>query len=97
MSIDQIDVSNHEIESNSPIDRSAGPGKKAGSTGAKAASTGEDSVALSSQARTIDQLTDLAGNDRTKRMEQIKAAIENGAYEVAGEAIAQKIIDANQK
>ena len=97
MTIDRIDVGNRGIGSNSPIDRNADASKKDRSGGATAASTGEDSIALSARALKIDQLTDLAGSDRSQRMEQIKAAIENGTYEVSGEEIAQKMIDANKK
>ena len=59
-----------------------------------------DLVALSSKAKEIGRLSQLAGDssgDRTARISQIREAIQNGTYRVSGEDIANKIIEAHKK
>lgn len=96
MNIDRIDVNSHGID-NSPIDRSAEPGKSGKSNPTQSASTGEDSVALSSRARKVEQLASIVAGDRAERLAAVRAAIDNGTYRVSGEEIARKMIAANTK
>lgn len=101
MSIDRINVANHAIGDQLSLDRGSEVRPSAGTADGKdknqGASTGEDSVALSTTVKEIDRLVQVAEAGRTARIDQVRAQIENGTYAVSGEAVAQKLIDANSR
>ena len=101
MNIDRIDISNQGIDSNRSLDKAQEARGKDGTVRSDRGtnSSPDDSVALSSKAREIGRLSQLAGEagDRAARINQIRDAIQSGTYRVSGEDIANKIIEAHQK
>lgn len=99
MNIDRINLNNQGIDGQA-VDRSSEAGKNgAGKQSAIGAKSSEDSIELSTKAREMGRLAELAGKgaDRTERMNQVRAAIENGTYSVSGEDVANKMIEAHSK
>ena len=101
MNIDSINVTNHGIDNQNSLDKAQEAHGKDGSVRHNGTPTSppDDSVALSSKAREIGRLSQLASEnpDRAARITQIREAIQNGTYKVSGEDIANKIIEAHQK
>ncbi len=101
MSIDRISVTNHGIDNHPSLDKAQEARGKDGAVRPDGTSTPtrDDSVALSSKAREIGRLSQLAGQtgDRAARINQVREAIQNGTYRVSGEDIANKIIGAHKK
>ena len=101
MSIDRINVANHGVGDKISLDRGSEVRPAAGTADGKdktpGVPAGEDSVALSTTAKEIDRLVQVAEATRSERIDHIRARIEDGTYAVAGEAVAQKLIDANKR
>ncbi len=100
MNIDRINLTNQGVDNHQSVDRASEADKRGtGPNRAAGAKPSEDSIALSSKAQEIGRLSQLAakGADRTERLNEIRAAIENGTYEVSGEKIALKMIAAHSK
>ena len=101
MSIDNINISNHGIDNQRGLDKAQETQAKEGPVRQEGTPTParDDSVALSSTAREIGRLSQLAGEtpDRDARITQIREAIQNGTYNVSGEDIANSIIEAHKK
>lgn len=101
MSIDRINLANHGLGDKISLDRGSEVRPAAGTADGKdkttGASTGEDSVALSTTAKEIDRLVQVAEADRTERIDRVRAQIEDGSYAVSGEAVAQKLININTR
>ena len=102
MSIDGIHSTNQGIDDARSLDKAQEARQKGGSVSREQTSkpTQDDLVALSSKAKEIGRLSQLAGEssgDRSARISQIREAIQNGTYHVSGEDIANKIIEAHKK
>ncbi len=101
MSIDRINVNNHGIDNHRSIDRGqeARNNDRARKGGRDGSSPSGDSVALSSTAKEVGRLSKLAseGADRASRIAEVRQAIDEGAYKVSGEDIANKMIQAHTK
>jgi len=94
MSIDRINISNQGIDraqgtQSSELTRPTASNPQT--------STGSDSVALSSKAKELDQLSNTVDQSRADRLNQVKAALDSGTYQVSARDVAQKLIDANTK
>ncbi len=93
MSIDRINISNRGIdraESTQGLDTVRNSGRER--TGAK-----DDSISLSSQAKELDRVAGKVEQFRSERFERVRQALESGTYQVSGEDIARKLIEANKK
>ncbi len=102
MSIDGIHSTNQGINDPLSLDKAQEARLKDGPVSKEQTPkpTQDDLVALSSKAKEIGRLSQLAGessSDRTARISQIREAIQNGTYHVSGEDIANKIIEAHKK
>ena len=92
--IDRVNISNQGIDRSqatqgNELTRNAGKDRQV--------SSGTDSVALSSKAKKIDQLSATIEESRTERFNKVQQALESGTYRVSARDLAQKLIDANQK
>jgi len=95
MSIDRVNISNRGIDASQGVQ-----GIEAVRNAAKGRSVSEasnDSLAISSKAKDIEQLTNAIEQSRTERFNRVRAALEAGTYHVSGQEIARKLIDANTK
>jgi flagellar biosynthesis anti-sigma factor FlgM len=59
--------------------------------------SGSDSVALSSKAKQMEQLSATVEESRTERFNKVQQALASGTYHVSARDIAHKLIDANKK
>jgi len=92
--IDRVNISNQGIDRSqatqgNELVRNAGKDRQV--------SSGTDSVALSSKAKEMDQLSATIEESRTQRFNKVQKALEAGTYRVSARDLAQKLIDANQK
>lgn len=95
MSIDRVNISNQGIDrlqgaQQADLTRSNSK-NQTGSTG------GSDSVAVSSKAAEMNRLSNAVHESRSERLNQVRAQLEAGTYNVSAEDVAQKLIDANTK
>ena len=98
MNVDPVD--DRVNISNQGIDRSqtAQANESARSAGKdRAITAGTDSVALSSQANELNRLGHNIELSRANRLDQVRAEIQSGAYQVSADDLAQKLIDSNLK
>ncbi|PYS29180.1 MAG: flagellar biosynthesis anti-sigma factor FlgM [Acidobacteria bacterium] len=92
--IDRVNISNQGIDRPQATQGNElvrNPGKD------RQVSSGSDSVALSSKAKEMDQLSGTIEESRTERFNKVQRALESGTYHVSARDIARKLIDANQK
>ena len=94
MSIDRVNISNQGTERSqatqpTEVTRTTGKDRKV--------SAGSDSVALSSKANELNRLSNTIGQSRAERLNQVRAELEAGTYQVPAAAVAQKLIDSNKK
>jgi flagellar biosynthesis anti-sigma factor FlgM len=92
--IDRVNISNQGVDRSqatqgNELVRNAGKDRQV--------SSGTDSVALSSKAKEMDQLSATIEESRTERFNKVRQALESGTYRVSAKDLAQKLIDANQK
>ena len=94
MSIDRVNISNQGIDRSqttqpNELTRSAGKDRQV--------PAGSDSVALSSKANELNRLATTIEQSRTERLNQVRAELEAGNYQVSAKDLAQKLIDSNLK
>jgi flagellar biosynthesis anti-sigma factor FlgM len=94
MSIDRVNISNQGIDRSqtaqpAELTRSAGKDRQV--------PAGSDSVALSSKANELNRLANVIEQSRAQRLEQVRAELEAGTYQVSAEDLAQQLIDSNLK
>jgi flagellar biosynthesis anti-sigma factor FlgM len=94
MNIDRVNISNQCID-RSQTAQSNEAARSAGKDRQSAA--GSDSVALSSQANELNRLAHTLELARTNRLDQVRAEIQSGTYQVLSADLAQKLIDSNLK
>ncbi|HYR85251.1 MAG TPA: flagellar biosynthesis anti-sigma factor FlgM [Terriglobia bacterium] len=92
--IDRVNISNQGIDRSqatqgNELVRNTGKNRQV--------SSGSDSVALSSKAKEMDQLSATIEESRTERFNKVQQALESGTYRVSARDIAERLIDANQK
>jgi flagellar biosynthesis anti-sigma factor FlgM len=93
-SIDKVNISNPSLDPSYPVQ-----GKdqmRVGQNGQNS-SANNDSVSLSSTARELDRYSDLVGQSRESRIEQVRQMIQAGTYKVSSDSIARKLIESNRK
>ena len=94
----KIDNNNYNVVQDSNmqrVDNSAAQRQEA-PQGQDPVSSKRDRVDLSATSQKVDALRDLVNavpEVRTDRVEALKAAVQNGTYNVSGQQIADKIID----
>jgi flagellar biosynthesis anti-sigma factor FlgM len=94
MSIDRVNISNQGIDRS----QTAQPGELARNAGKdRQVPAGADSVALSSKANELSRLANNIEHSRADRLEQVRAQLEAGTYQVSAKDLAQKLIDSNLK
>ena len=95
MSIDRVNISSQGIDRSqaaqqAELMRNASKTQK-GSTGSS------DSAEFSSKAAELNRLSNSIDQSRTDRLNQVRAQLEAGTYQVSAKDVAQKLIDANTK
>ena len=98
MNIDRVD--DRVNISNQGIDRSqtAQANESARNAGKdRPVSAGSDSVALSSQANELNRLAHTIEQSRANRLDQVRAEIQSGTYQVSADDLVQKLIDSDLK
>ena len=94
MNIDRVNISNQGIDRS----QTAQPNEATRSAGKdRQVPAGSDSVALSSQANELNRLANTIEQSRMNRLDQVRAEIQTGAYQVSADDLAQKLIDSNLK
>jgi flagellar biosynthesis anti-sigma factor FlgM len=91
---DRVSISNQGIDRSQlsqPNDAARSAGKD------RQVPAGSDSVALSSQANELNRLGNTIEQSRMNRLNQVRAEIESGSYQVSAEDLTQKLIDSNLK
>jgi len=91
---DRVNISNQGIDRSQTVQgnesaRSAGKDREI--------AAGTDSVALSSQANELNRLAHNIELSRANRLNQVRAEIQSGAYQVSADDLVQKLIDSNLK
>ena len=94
MSIDRVNISNSGID-RSQAAKATEPARHTEKS--RQVSTGSDSVALSTKAKEMDRLANSVEQSRADRLNQVRAALDSGAYRVSATEIAKKLIEANTK
>ncbi len=94
MSIDRVNISNQGIDRSqatqqTELTQNAGKGRKV--------ETGSDSVALSSKATEMNRLANTIEQSRADRLNEVRAQLEAGTYQVSAEDLAKKLIESNRK
>ena len=98
MNIDRVD--DRVNISNQGIDRSqTAQANESGRSGGKdrQVAAGSDSVALSSQANELNRLAHNIEQSRANRLDQVRAEIQSGTYQVSADDLVLKLIDSNLK
>jgi flagellar biosynthesis anti-sigma factor FlgM len=94
MAIDRVNISNQGIDrsqTTQPNELTRNAGKD------RLVPSGSDSVALSSRANELNRLANTIEQSRAERLDQVRAELEAGTYQVSATDIAQKLIDSNLK
>jgi flagellar biosynthesis anti-sigma factor FlgM len=94
MSIDRVNISNQGIDRSSATQQNESV-RNSGKD--RPVSSGSDSVALSSKAAELNKLANTVDQSRTDRLNEVRAQLEAGTYQVSAKDLAQKLIDANTK
>ncbi len=94
MSIDRVSISNQGVERSQS---SIAPELVQNTEKDRQTSGGSDSLALSSKAQELNQLANTIEQSRAERFNAVRDALSAGTYQVSGEDIARKLIEANQK
>jgi len=94
MNIDKVNISNQGIDRSQaaqPADatRSAGNNRQV--------PAGSDSVALSNKAQELRRLSNNIEESRAQRLEEVRAELEAGTYQVSAEDLAKALIESNRK
>jgi flagellar biosynthesis anti-sigma factor FlgM len=94
MSIDRVNISNQGIDRS----QTAQPTESTQNAGIdRKVPAGSDSVALSSKANELNRLANTIEQSRADRLDQVRAELEAGSYQVSTSDLAQKLIDSNRK
>jgi len=94
MNIDRVNISNTGIE------RSQGSQSSDSSRNTEKdahVSAGSDSIALSSRAMELGQLSGVLEQSRAERFNAVRAALDAGTYSVSAGDLAGKLIDSNRR
>lgn len=95
MSIDRVNISNQGIDRSQTAPQAdltrTNSNSQTSSTG------GSDSFAVSSKAAEMNRLSNTVNESRTERLNQVRAQLESGTYNVSAKDVAQKLIDSNTK
>lgn len=100
MNIDRIHINNRGIEGQGTIERAQGKDSSRSNKAGGPSASAEDAVSLSSQAiemTRVAQQVGQAADIRADRVNRVRQAIEAGTYNVSGEDIARKLIDAHKQ
>jgi len=94
MSIDRVNISNQGIDRSqatqqNELVRNSGKDRQV--------RTGSDSVELSSKAAELNKLANTVEQSRGDRLNEVRAQLESGTYQVSAKDLAKKLIDANSK
>jgi len=95
MSIDRVNISNQGID-RSQAAQQAELTRTASKT-QKSSTGGSDSAEFSSKAADLNRLSNVIDQSRTDRLNQVRAQLEAGTYQVSAKDVAQKLIDDNTK
>jgi flagellar biosynthesis anti-sigma factor FlgM len=93
MSIDRVNISNQGID-RSPT---AQPESTRSAEKDRQVPAGSDSVAVSLKANELNRLASTIEQSRAHHLDQIRAELEAGTYQVSAIDLAQKLIDSNRK
>jgi flagellar biosynthesis anti-sigma factor FlgM len=94
MNIDRVNISNSGIERSQgtpPSDSSRSTEKD------RQVSAGSDSIALSSRALELSQLSGVLDQSRSERFNAVRASLDAGTYSVSAEDLAGKLIEYNRR
>jgi flagellar biosynthesis anti-sigma factor FlgM len=94
MNIDRVNISNNGIDRSQSTQQ--GEPTRGGEKDRKV-STGSDSIALSFRANELNWLANTIDQDRTERLNQVRAQLQTGAYRVPAQDLAEKLIDSNRR
>jgi flagellar biosynthesis anti-sigma factor FlgM len=94
MSIDRVNISNQGIDRSS----AAQPSESVRNAGKdRQVQAGSDSLELSSKAAELNKLANTVEQSRMDRLNEVRAQLESGTYQVSAKDLAKKLIDANTK
>jgi flagellar biosynthesis anti-sigma factor FlgM len=91
-SIDSINIGNPGLD---PTQALQGKDQTRSSGLRQSTGSGNDSVQLSSTAQEIDRVSAMVSQSRDQRIEQLRASVQAGTYNVSGADIASKMIGLN--
>ena len=95
MNIDRVNISNNGI-ARSQGTQVAEPART--TTGKdRQIDAGLDSFAMSSRANELNLLSNVIGQSRADRLNQVRALLDSGSYRVSAGDLASKLIDSNRK